>query len=231
MRNPLFEKIEFAATDGLLITADLYLAENPKGFMVLCHRSHCNRAEYRETAPQFNGLGYSCLAIDQRSGMKVFGEVNETKQRAKAKGLATGYRDAWPDVEAAVLHGHRLNNGEPIILVGSSYSAALALLLAAQMEEVGAVVCFSPGEYLKGISVAQQIAGLAKPVFVSSAKKEIEQTAELVAEVEPRFIHHFKPEVDGFHGSKTLWKSVPGHETYWRAVKDFLRRVILPMSR
>ena len=153
------------------------------------------------------------------------------QQRAKAKGLATGYRDAWPDVEAAVLHGHRLNNGEPIILVGSSYSAALALLLAAQMEEVGAVVCFSPGEYLKGISVAQQIAGLAKPVFVSSAKKEIEQTAELVAEVEPRFIHHFKPEVDGFHGSKNFVEIGSGTRNLLAGGKGFFTAVILPMSR
>ena len=88
-----YKKINFKSKDGLKITADYYEIKNPKGFMLLCHRSHCNRAEYRETAPKFNKLGYSCLAIDQRSGMKVFGEVNETKIRAKEKGLSTGYLD------------------------------------------------------------------------------------------------------------------------------------------
>jgi alpha-beta hydrolase superfamily lysophospholipase len=171
MPDTTFEKITFPSADGLLITADLYQAGDPRGVMVLCHRSHCNRAEYRETAPHFNTLGYSCLAIDQRSGMKVFGEVNETKERARALGLGTGYRDAQPDIEAAIVHAYQLNGNQPIILLGSSYSASLALILAAKMDEVAMVIAFSPGEFLKGITVARQIEGLKKPVFATSAKK------------------------------------------------------------
>ncbi len=79
------EKVYFKSKDGLEITADYYEVENSRGLILLCHRSHSNRGEYRETAPKFNKLEYSCLAIDQRSGMKVFGEVNETKNRAKEK--------------------------------------------------------------------------------------------------------------------------------------------------
>ena len=108
------KQVNFKSKDGLLITADYYKVENHKGFIVLCHRSHCNRAEYRETAPKFNKLGYSCLAIDQRSGMKVFGEVNETKNRAKEKGLPTGYLDAKPDIESAINYAFKLNDSNPI---------------------------------------------------------------------------------------------------------------------
>jgi len=97
-----FKTVNFKSQDGLMITADLYEANNSVGFILLCHRSHCNRGEYRQTAPKFNKLGFSCLAIDQRSGMKVFGVVNETKNRAKEKGLSTGYWDAKPDIEAAI---------------------------------------------------------------------------------------------------------------------------------
>jgi len=61
------KKITFKSTDGLLMTADYYQVKAHKGIILLCHRSHCNRAEYRETAPKLNALGYSCLAIDQRS--------------------------------------------------------------------------------------------------------------------------------------------------------------------
>lgn len=66
-----YKKMVFHSKDGLKITADYYRIEKPKDLILLCHRSHCNRAEYRETAPKFNQLGYSCIAIDQRSGMKV----------------------------------------------------------------------------------------------------------------------------------------------------------------
>ncbi len=56
------KQVQFKSKDGLKITADLYTVENQKGFMVLCHRSHCNRAEYRETAPKLNAIVYQPLS-------------------------------------------------------------------------------------------------------------------------------------------------------------------------
>jgi alpha-beta hydrolase superfamily lysophospholipase len=146
MSDSTYETHHFDSRDGLSITADYYPVNQPKGFILLCHRSHCNRGEYRETAPQLNALGFSCLAIDQRSGMKVFGVTNETSLRAKQKGLPTGYLDARQDIEAAIDYACSLNNAQPIILFGSSYSAALALLIATQSSKVKAVVTFSAGE-------------------------------------------------------------------------------------
>ncbi len=125
-----FKTIHFPSKDGLRITADVYPVDQPKGLILLCHRSHCNRGEYRETAPKFNTLGFSCLAIDQRSGMKVFGVINETSALAKQKGLGTGYLDAKKDIEAAVSYAFIMNNNKPIIILGSSYSASLALLIS-----------------------------------------------------------------------------------------------------
>lgn len=219
------QKIYFNSLDGLKITADLYAVTNLKNFIVLCHRSHCNRAEYRETAPKLNSLGYSCLAMDLRSGMKVFGEVNETKLRAKEKGLPTGYLDTQPDIEAAVEYAYGLNDSEPIILFGSSYSASLALLISLKTDRVKATIGFSPGEYLKGIDVAQEIASTNKPIFVTSPKKEIQQVADVVRFVNKKYVTQFKPKIEGFHGSKTLWESVNGHETYWQALVRFLKKV------
>jgi len=71
----------------------------------------------------------TCLAIDQRSGMKVFGETNETKNRAKEQILSTRYLDARPDVEAGIEYAYKKNGNQEIFLVGSSYTAALALLI------------------------------------------------------------------------------------------------------
>ena len=191
----------------------------------LCHRSHCNRAEYRETAPKFNDIGYSCLAKDQRSGMKVFGEVNETKIRAKERGLSTGYLDAKPDIEAAIDHSFMLNRQKPIILLGSSYSAALALLIPPETHKVRATIAFSPGEYLKGMNLAERIKSINKPIFVTSPKKEIRQAGQLVRFVNKKHVSQFKPQVEGFRGSKTLWGSVKGHEIYWNALIQFLKKI------
>ncbi len=216
------KKVQFKSQDGLLITADQYDVNNPKGMILLCHRSHCNRAEYRETAPKFNRLGYSCIAIDQRSGMKVFGEENETKSRAKAQKLPTGFLDVRPDIEAAIQFAFEQNGQQAIILLGSSYSASLALLIGKEKSEVKAIITFSPGEYLKGIDLASEITNLDKAVFATSAQSEIEQTLNVFSNVNPDFVTHHRPKDVGFHGSKILWESVKGYEQQWNALTSFL---------
>ena len=220
-----FETLQFKSKDGLLITADLYSVDQPKNLILLCHRSHCNRGEYRETAPKLNKLGFSCLAIDQRSGMKVFGVVNETSALAKQNGLATGYLDAKQDIEAAINYAYELNGKKPIIILGSSYSASLALLISAKTDKVKAVVVFSPGEYLKDVKLAEEIKTLAKPIFATGAKKEIGEVSKVLRFINSKHITLFKPKVDGFHGSKTLWESVEGHETFWKPLEQFLSKV------
>lgn len=216
------KKIEFKSKDGLLITADFYPVTNHKGLVLLCHRSHCNRAEYRETAPKFNTLGYSCLAIDQRSGMKVFGESNETKDRAKAQKLPTGYLDAKQDVEAAIDYAFKLNNNKPIALLGSSYSAALSLLIASEStQKIERIIVFSAGEHLKQTNLAESLSSIKIPIFATSAKKEIEETAAVLRKVESKYITQFKPNKEGFHGSKILWESVKGYDKIWEALEKF----------
>ncbi len=216
------KKIEFKSKDGLLLTADHYHVEGHKGIILLCHRSHCNRAEYRETAPYFNALGYSCLAIDQRSGMKVFGESNETKNRAKELKLRTGYLDARPDIEAAIDYVFKLNKNKPIILLGSSYSAALSMLIANKNPKLKSLIIFSPDEHLKGINLAEASKDIRIPIFATSAKKEIQETEEVLRYIDKKFVTQFKPKEEGFHGSKILWKSVKGHEKIWNALVEFL---------
>jgi alpha-beta hydrolase superfamily lysophospholipase len=220
-----FETLQFKSKDGLLITADFYSVEQSKNLILLCHRSHCNRGEYRETAPKLNKLGFSCLAIDQRSGMKVFGVINETSALAKQNGLATGYLDAKQDIESAVNYAYELNDKRPIIILGSSYSASLALLISTETDRIKAVVVFSPGEYLKDVKLAEEIKSLAKPIFATGARKEIGEASKVLRFVNSKHITLFKPKVDGFHGSKTLWESVEGHETFWASLEPFLSKV------
>jgi pimeloyl-ACP methyl ester carboxylesterase len=93
-------------------------------------------------------LGFNVLAIDQRSGGNAWGRTNETVKRL---GKSTGYDEALPDLEAALQWAKSSGETGPIIVWGSSYSAALVFLLAANhRREVKAILAFSPGEYLRG---------------------------------------------------------------------------------
>jgi len=221
-----FETINFKSKDGLLITADYYPVKQHKGFILLCHRSHFHRGEYREIAPKLTKLGFLCLAIDQRSGMNVLNLINETKTLAKEQGLSTGYLDAKQDIEAAIEYGYKKNNNNPIIIIGSSYSASLALLISTETDKIKAVIAFSPGEYLKKINLAEKIESINKPTFVTSTKKEIKDVSELIRFVDSSCITHFKPIVEGFHGARTLWGSVEGYELFWFELEKFLLKSI-----
>ncbi|MFK7800072.1 MAG: alpha/beta hydrolase [Anaerolineae bacterium] len=229
MTQQQFKPVHFESKDGLLITADLYPTppSSPnKGLILLCHRSHFHRGEYRETAPKLVELGFICLAIDQRSGMNSKHIKNETSSLAKEKKLPTGYLDARQDIEAAVDYAFELNQQRPIILFGSSYSAALSLLIGTDSEKVKAIITFSPGEHLKKTDVAGSIKSLSKPVFATGPQKESDEIEAVMSQVASEHVTLFKPSpaVDGFHGSKTLWESVKGYEEYWNALNNFLNK-------
>jgi len=154
----------------------------------------------------------------------VLGTTNETYALAKQKGLATGYLAAKPDIEAAIDYAYKLNANRPIILVGSSYSAALSLLTASEKsEKIKAVVAFSPDEYLKGINLATAISSLKISLFVTSSRKEIEDTVAVLRFVEQKLVTQFKPNGEGAHGSRVLWNVTPNHAEYWEAMLDFLK--------
>jgi alpha-beta hydrolase superfamily lysophospholipase len=115
--------------------------------------------------------------------MTVLGYTNETARRARRRGLPTGYVDATPDSEAAITFASKSNRNKPVVLLGSSYSASLALLLAIGNDKVDKVVAFSPGEYLKNVRVHERMAELSKRVFVTSSKREITVTKDLIRSV------------------------------------------------
>ncbi len=219
--------VTFPSKDSLMITADFYKASPAKAFSLLCHQARFSRGEYRETAPVLVLKGISCLTIDQRSGNEVNDVINATAKLAKEKGLPTDYLSAKQDIEAAIDFAYKKNNKQPILLVGSSYSATLALLIGKDNDKVKAIAVFSPGEYFKNISIAKGIKGLQKPIFVTAAKDEISSVKKLLRYVDSGNITLFSPKVKGFHGSKALWKKNPGSEAYSNAFDSWLERIVL----
>ncbi|HID38382.1 MAG TPA: hypothetical protein EYP36_02570, partial [Calditrichaeota bacterium] len=98
-----FKTITFPSLDSLEITADLYLPHGKTApFIILYHRAHWSRGEYREIAPKLTEMGFNCLAVDQRSGSEVNGVKNETAARAVKLGKPTTYVDALQDMQAAL---------------------------------------------------------------------------------------------------------------------------------
>lgn len=226
------ETIQFPAEDGLLVTADLYLwHEDDAPFVVLFHQAGWSRGEYKEIAPRLGELGFNCMAVDQRSGKAVNGVENQTARLAASKNLSTDFPDALPDMRASLrLVKTRYPEAERVAW-GSSYSAALVLVLAGEEPElVDAVLAFSPGEYFARFGksksyVADAAKKIQQPTFITSAKKEAAQWAAIYAAIPAPAKTRFVPETAGNHGSRALWAKHKDAEAYWTAVEDFLKKL------
>jgi len=226
------DSISFIARDHVQLFVDYYsTGKEEKPLILLFHQAGSNRGEYATIGPMLAALGFNALAIDQRSGGNAWGRTNETVKRL---GKSTGYDEALPDLEAALQWAKSSGETGPIILWGSSYSAALVFLLAASHpREVNAILAFSPGEYLRGPSTVRKAAAqVSIPIFVTSAKdpKEI-AVAKSIFDASPSVEKiRFVPQIAGVHGSSTLREdqNPDGTEENWVAVKQFLAKFAAP---
>jgi len=225
--QPNVKTVTFPSTDGLTITADLYMTTDANApFIILFHQARYSRGEYLEIAPKLNALGYNCLAVDQRSGDRVNGVVNQTHKKAKEAGKKTKYTDALPDMEASLSYVVNVLKAKKAIIWGSSYSSALVFVLAANHpDEVTAVLSFSPGEYftIDNKSIPDYAAGVKCPVFITSAKNERKYWQPVYDKLQSTDKDFFLPQSEGYHGSKALWENHKGNGEYWEAVKAFLK--------
>lgn len=218
------------AADGVSVTGDsLTASRNPsRGMVLLFHMAGSNLGEYATIAPEFARRGFDTLAIDQRSGGPGWGRRNETAARLPRD---PGFAAALPDLEAALAHA-RQRQRQPqgrVLVLGSSYSAALVLVLAARAgASVSAVLAFSPGEYLSGVSVRAAAAHVTCPVFVTQDSDRSEQTAAaaILAAVPGRPKRQFNP-VAGAHGASILRpdRNPHGAAAAWTAVDAFLDEI------
>ena len=228
----LFEKestmttTTFQSKDGLTITADVYATKNPDApWILLFHQAGYSRGEYREIAPKLNEMGFNCMAIDQRSGEGVNNVENETYKAATNKNMKTKYPDAYPDLEAALLHVKSKFHSKKIIIWGSSYSASLVFILGSKYkEDVSAIAAFSPGEYFtfEGKKIADFAKSIECPVFITSSASEQKDWKNIYESLGSKIKIGFLPSSEGFHGSKALWETKDGNEEYWKSLSKFL---------
>jgi dienelactone hydrolase len=218
------EPVTLIAKDNVKIAGVYTKAANPKALILLFHQAGSGKDEYALIAPRLAEAGYSSLRIDQRAGGELFG-VNET---VKALGKSADYLAAKPDLEAAF--DWAKTQKLPVLLWGSSYSASLVFVLAAEHPEVKAVLAFSPGEYFDDKQrIAKAAAGVKVPVFVTSAQdgKEIDAARDILKAVPIAGKEQFIPKLGGVHGASTLLrtKNPGGAEEAWKAVVAFLAEV------
>jgi dienelactone hydrolase len=223
------QKVNFISADSVTVTADLYLTDNSRPYIVLCHLAGHSRAEYREVAKELNRQGYNCLALDARAGNEVFGVVNETAREARKNNKSVNYVDAEPDIVAAIEYAVKLAPDKSVALLGSSYSASLALKIGSNNAKVKAVLAFSPGEYFgDALNLKLSIQNISKPVFVTSSREESRTVKILIENIDSRNLVHFVPTGDGAHGSIALWKESPDNVEYWTAMLAFLSKYLKP---
>ena len=211
------ETVQFKAADGVVITAQAG-GTGAGTVIVLFHMAGASRGEYNEIAPRLHQLGYRTLAVDQRSGRSFDGVQNETAARV---GRDPGYAAAAPDLRAASAYARGVMQAKRVAVVGSSYSAALVVILAGKDRQFAdAVMAFSPGEYIapQG-SVAKSAAQIKVPVFLTAARNEISQVKPIAARVTSSVVL-FKPKGAGRHGATTLLTK--DRAEYWTALERFL---------
>jgi alpha-beta hydrolase superfamily lysophospholipase len=212
------------AADGVVVHGAFYSASDPKAVVLLFHQAGSGKGEYATIAPRLAAAGYEALAIDQRSGGDLFGK----NQTAAALGRQASYVEAEQDLEAALAWGRKRKL--PVILWGSSYSAALVFRVAARHpKEVKAVLAFSPGEYLGAAApVSAAAAAVRAPLFVTSASDPEEiAAARAILAASPASLKVQHVPMQGVHGSSTLIaaKNPRGVEQNWSAVMAFLGRL------
>ena len=217
--------VSFRAADGVEVFADLYLSGEAKSgpLILLFHQAGSNAGEYEPIAPRLVDLGFSCLAVDQRSGGRRWDRNNRTVLRL---GRSEDFAAAYTDLETALMWARRQGWTGPVLAWGSSYSAALVFRLASEYPEVSAVLSFSPGEYLgEGTPVRNWASKVSVPVYATSAGgREVTATRSIVDAVASPHKSQYVARV-GVHGSSTLRadRNPGGYEENWRAVTAFLR--------
>ncbi len=179
------------------------------------------RSEYGPIVPRLLDAGFDVLAVDVRAGGDRFGGRNLT---VEVWGGEQPYCEAAADVEGALSYARDEHDG-PIVLWGSSFSAALVLRAAADRDDIAAVLAFSPasGGPLADCRGEDVSARISAPVLVLRPAAEAERAAAQLERFREQGHEVFVAD-PGTHGSSMLVADrvdAPVEST-WRRVLDFI---------
>ncbi len=219
--------VSFTSGDGLEVTADEYIINKDNPYILLFHEQESSRGEYQTIARRLCKMDYNCLAVDTRNGGNRNFVSNETTKRCREARCSTGAEDIELDILAAIEYA--VNKSEQlVVLFGSGSTGSLCLKIAKENNNVRAVVALSPGEYfLPQINIQDTIAGLKKPLFVTSSLSEFPYVAQLVTGVDEEYLTLFKPELgEGDRGTYMLLENNENNSEYWLALLLFFKDLV-----
>jgi len=223
--------VTFQAEDELTVGADLYerydAPDTP--LVVLLHRAGSSRGEYRDIAPRFCRMGFNCMAVDLRAGATANRVTNVTAQGAALSRHSASYVDALQDVLAALEYARgALAREGKVVVIGSSYSASLALHVAGTRPDlIDGVVAFGPTECFEPYGkpatwIEESARGIRCPVLFTSAPGDAREWEAIYAAVPTDTKVRFLPESGGRSNALALEKDYPDREVYWKALRAFL---------
>jgi dienelactone hydrolase len=219
--------VHFKADDGLEITADEYIVEPDKPYILLFHEQGSSRGEFKTIARRLCKINYNCLAVDLRNGGNDNFVSNETVKHLRDGHSNADINDIEQDMVAAISYAHEKSN-LPVILFGSGSNGSLCLKIAVVNETVRAVVALSPGEYfLPEIKIQDTITHLKKPVFITSSLAEFPYVSELASGIDKEYLTLFKPKQgEGERGTASLSAGYDQNTEYWIALILFFKELM-----
>jgi pimeloyl-ACP methyl ester carboxylesterase len=221
-------EVSFAGS-GAALFGDVHpSAEGAAGPVVLLfHQGGGDaRGEYGAIIPRLVERGFNVVAFDLPGGGNRFGIENRTV--ASRPVSQPTYCDDYGDLEAALAWVASSRFTGPRILWGSSYSAALAIRLAAEHpERVAAVLAFSPAGSgpMEGCRPDPHLTRLAAPLLVLRPTAELGLPAVLAqSELVRQAGHEVYEAVGGTHGSSMLVadRATGDVEVTWTRVLSFV---------
>ncbi|MFW5697000.1 MAG: alpha/beta hydrolase [Fimbriimonadaceae bacterium] len=201
-----------------------YMARDDASIILMFHQAGSNAVEYEPIAEWMAQTGYSCLAVNLRSGAEQFGANNPTATQYEEE---QAYPLALEDMRAA-LDWADTRGYENIFVWGSSYSASLVFKLAGDYPGlVDAVLAFSPGEYFDDDDIVREWADqVTQPVLVAAAEGEGDARLIYESAVDANFKVYVEHE-GGVHGSSAARedRNPDSSDQYRSDVLQFLDRV------
>jgi len=227
------EEVEIVTADKSKIFADLHITEAGKTAptILLFHQASANgRAEYATHIPRLLEAGYNVIVADQRSGGERFGGTNRTVDARG--GQSTGYCEAYPDLEAVLQYAVDHGFSGPRFAWGSSYSAALVIMLGVDhADELAGVLAFSPaaGEPMGDCQPNDLFVKLKIPALIlrPGREAEVESVQKQMKIVRDAGLQMYVA-ANGVHGSSMLdAERVQGDvAAHWAVVLDFLAQTV-----
>ena len=226
------ETVNFPSQDGLELTADIYMPDEvhePRTVIIYFHQEGSSRGEYQQIGPRLADMGYIGMAVDLRIGGLFAGVENKTAEKTRQLLVPVPVvQAAYPDMLSSLFFAKQNLNADRLLIWGSSRTATMSLILAAQQRQtiIDGVFAFSAAEHFNFNPPIYQLAeNINIPVFMTSGRGEEETWKSIFNALPSDEKMGFVPKGMGKTGSSAL--TTRHKDEYWRVISRFLEQYFI----